>query len=100
MEAKTMKNLVSEIKDIISLELAEKEKRERKVLDSDVAAILGIRPSILAISKNRNKILYKEIAVFCCLRKLSLNLLLFSQSAESLVQNSHRYECKKYGLSA
>ena len=95
-----MKNLVDEMKDIISLEIETREHKSRKILDSDLADALGVSPSILATSKNRGKILYSEIAIFCAVRKLSLNLLLFSQSAESLVENSHKYECKKYGLCA
>lgn len=99
MKIKSMKELVSEMKDIISLEVEAREGKPRKILDKDLSEALGVSPSVLGTSKNREKILYSEIAVFCAIRKISLNLLLFSQSAESLVESSHRYECHKYGLS-
>jgi DNA-binding Xre family transcriptional regulator len=51
--------IIEKIKDIISTEIG-----NRKVLNKDVANALGITPENLSILKKRNKIPFKEIALF------------------------------------
>ncbi len=95
---RTMSEITQEIKSIISLEVEESEIKSRKVLDIDVAKVLGISPSVLATSKNRNKMLYEEIILFCGIRALCANTLLLNQSPESLILESNKYLCHKYSL--
>lgn len=94
----SMNTIVEELKTILFLDVAEKEGKGRKIKDKELASELGIDPSILAVSKSRGKILYEEIAQFCAKRSISINTLLFSQSAESLIKNTSKYELYKYLL--
>ena len=54
------------------------EKRE-KVKDKDMAKALGLTPQYFAVIKRRNKIPYKEIALFCKKNRLSINWILLKQ---------------------
>ena len=92
---KTMKEIVEDIKDIISVELKAKNGK-KTVLDKDVAQALNVEPNLLAIAKARSKVLYKEVIEFCAVRKICVNTLLFSQNVKSLEQNTDQYLMKKY----
>lgn len=92
---KTMKEIVEDIKDIISIEL-KTQKNKKTVLDKDVAYALNIEPNLLALAKARSKVLYKEVIEFCASRKICVNTLLFSQNVKSLEPNTDQYLMKKY----
>lgn len=94
----TMSEVVEEIKNIISLDIEQKEGKNRKVKDKDVAKYLSVDPLNLASAKFRGKILFKEIAEFCAKKKISINTLLFNQSVESLESNTNKYFMSKYFL--
>ena len=91
----SMKEITEEIKNIISIEVAKDGKR---VKDADVARALDISPQLLATAKNRGKILFNEIAVFCANKKIAINTLLFGQDPKSLEDNTNKYLMYKYCL--
>jgi len=91
----TMKEIVEEIKNIISIEVQNEGKR---VKDADVARALDVSPQLLATAKNRGKVLFKEVSAFCAKKKIAINTLLFSQDPKSLESNTEKYLMYKYCL--
>lgn len=83
--------IIEKIKDIISTEVG-----NRKVLNKDVANALGITPENLSILKKRNKIPFKEIALFCAKRKISINWLLFDQTIDSIADETEKFSQIRY----
>ena len=83
--------VVERLKDILSEDVGNK-----KVYDKDVADHLDISAASFATMKRRNRIPYEEIVAFCSKRKISINWLLFNQSADSLVETTNRYQYIKY----
>jgi SOS-response transcriptional repressor LexA len=83
--------IIEKIKDIISQEIG-----NRKVLNKDVANALGVTPENLSILKKRNKIPFKEIAIFCAKRKISINWLLFDQSIDSIASETEKFSQIRY----
>ncbi|WP_024790579.1 MULTISPECIES: S24 family peptidase [unclassified Lebetimonas] len=83
--------IIEKIKDIISNEVG-----DRKVLNKDVANVLGITPENLSILKKRNKIPFKEIALFCAKRKISINWLLFDQSIDAIATETEKFSEIRY----
>ena len=78
------------IKEILSSEF------EGKVKDADVARALGVGAGALATLKSRDSLPLEEIAAFCAKRRVSINWVLFNQSAASLVENTERYSFARY----
>lgn len=91
---KTMREIVEDIKDIISNEVI------GKVQDNNVADVLGTTRGALATAKSRNVIMYQNISEFCAKRSIAINFLLFGQLAESLIQSTNRFELKRYDLAS
>jgi len=83
--------IIEKIKDIISEEVGEK-----KVLNKDVAKVLGITPEHLSVLKKRNKIPFEELAYFCAKRKISLNWLLFDQQIENIATETEKFSKIRY----
>lgn len=92
------KEIIEEVKNIISSEIQKKEGKGRKIKDSDVATALGVSSQLLATHKHRGQILFEEVADFCARKSISINTLLYDQSAESLVMNTDKYLLFKYCL--
>lgn len=88
---KTFSEVVESIKDIICEELPGK-----KVLDKDVAALLGISQMNFATLKKRNRIPFEELLDFCAKRSISINWLLYGQSPESLIEPTNRFFMVRY----
>ena len=95
---KNFKEIIEEVKNIISSEIMKKEGKGRKIKDSDVATALQVSPQLLATHKHRGQIMYEQIADFCARKSISINTLLYGQSAESLVSNTDKYLLFKYCL--
>ncbi|MBL0686543.1 MAG: LexA family transcriptional regulator [Sulfurospirillum sp.] len=81
------KEILNRIKDILSDEI-----KDRKIFDKDVALALNLNQVTLATMKSRSKIPYKEILEFCALRKISINWLMFNQMAQSIANESEKFE--------
>jgi len=94
----TMREIVEELKNIISTGIKENEGIERKIKDADVAKALGVNSQLLATAKNRGKILFEQISEFCARKGICINTLLFGQSTESLVAPTNKYLIYKYCL--
>ena len=88
---KSFKEVVEEIKDIISSEIPGK-----KVFDKDVAKALDITQMNFATMKKREKIPFEELLNFCAKRSISINWLLYNQSPESLVEATNQFYMVRY----
>lgn len=84
-------DIVEEIKNIISPELA-----PRKVFDKDVAEALGISQMNFATMKKRDKIPFNELLDFCAKKAISINWMLYGQSPESLIEATNKFYMIKY----
>jgi len=91
---KDMKEILETLKDVMSLE------NEGKIFDKDLADALGMTSVNLATKKKRNQIPYAEISSFCAKRRIAINFILFSQSAESLVEKTDIYEMHHFGIAS
>jgi hypothetical protein len=76
---KNFDEIIENMKDIVSFNV------KGAVLDSAIANELGVSSGLLATNKSRNKVMYEELLVWCAKKKISINSLLFEQSAESLI---------------
>lgn len=83
--------VIERIRDVISQEIG-----RGRVMDRDVARALDLTPGNLATLKSRDRLPMESIAAFCAKRRISINWLLFDQSAESLVANTEKYAYVRY----
>jgi SOS-response transcriptional repressor LexA len=83
--------IMDKIKSILTVELG-----KDKILNKEVANVLGISPENLSMLKKRGKIPYEEIAYFCAKRKISINWILFDQNSEEIIHNTDRFSIIKY----
>lgn len=90
----SMKEIVENIKDIISTET------QGRVNDGSVAESLGCSRGALATAKSRNVIMYQQISEFCAKRRIAINAILFSQLVDSLVEPTSAYEIGHFGLAS
>ncbi len=88
---KSLPEIIDEIKDILSTELA-----KNKVFDKDVANALGIKDISLASLKKRNSIPFVKLLDFCASRSISINTMLYNQSPESIVEATNSVYRVKY----
>lgn len=86
-----LKDILPKIKDIISHEIG-----NRKVLDKDVASALNINQTTFATLKNRDKIPFEEILLFCAKKKISINWLLFNQVTDSISETTEKFARIRY----
>ncbi|GHV01054.1 transcriptional regulator [Campylobacterota bacterium] len=82
--------VLNRIRDVISHEV------NGRVRDQDVAQALGLKAGNLATLKSRDRLPIDEIALFCAKRRISINWMLFDQSAASLVENTEKYSFVRY----
>lgn len=82
--------VIDRLRDVISGEAG------GKVADREVAEALGITSGNLATLKSRARLPFEAIANFCAKRAISINWVLFDQSAESLVTNTDKYTYVRY----
>ena len=66
--------------------LLHQESGKEKILDREIAAILGLEAQYFAVIKRRNKIPYEALAHYCHQHNISLNWLLFAQGAQNLTK--------------
>ena len=64
-------SIIKELKQFIS------KKNTKKILDKDVASILGISQARFATIKRRNRIPYENLILFCKKENLCSNELFF-----------------------
>ncbi|ADG92761.1 putative phage repressor [Arcobacter nitrofigilis DSM 7299] len=83
--------IIEKLKDILS-----QEHGNKKVLDKDVAAALGIEETNFRKQKHRNSIPYFEIMSFLAKRNISINWFFFNQLPESLIESTSNYIILKY----
>ena len=69
------KTIITKLKEIITQQL----QTDKKVLDKDIAAALGIKPSALASHKSRDKPPYKAILTYCHNNRLDIRKILFDE---------------------
>lgn len=85
-----VEEVLERIKGILASEI------DGRVKDADAARALGITAGALAVLKNRDRLPIEEIAAFCAKRRVSINWVLFDQSAASLVENTEKYSFARY----
>lgn len=82
--------VMERIRDVISGE------KDGRVMDRDVAKALDLTSGNLATLKSRDRLPIEAIAAFCAKRSISINWILFNQSAESVVKNTERFAYVRY----
>lgn len=82
--------VMERIRDVISGE------KDGKVMDRDVAKALSLTSGNLATLKSRNRLPFEAIADFCAIRSISINWILFDQSAKSVVKNTEQFAYVRY----
>jgi hypothetical protein len=82
--------VLDRVKEVLSSEI------EGRVRDADAARALGISAGAFATLKNRDRLPFEEIAVFCAKKRVSINWVLFNQNAQSLVENTEKYSFARY----
>lgn len=92
---RTARELINEIKSIISEDIG-----ERKVLDKDAAHAIGISATQIATYINRDQIPFQAVLDFAAKKCISINTLLYNQSYDSLKKSTEKYDVSHYGLSA
>ncbi|MDR2153200.1 MAG: helix-turn-helix domain-containing protein [Helicobacteraceae bacterium] len=88
---KRVEEVLERIREIIA-----SEANGKRVKDADIARELGVSAGALATLKNRDRLPIEEIAAFCAKRRVSINWVLFNQSAASLVENTEKYSFARY----
>lgn len=83
--------IIEKIKDIISKEIG-----DRKVLNKDVAKVLGITPENLSILKSRNRVPYEEVLYFCAKKRISINWMLFEQDVDYIKDQTEKFSTVRY----
>ena len=70
------KTILTKLKDIINQQV----QTDKKVLDKQVAKVLGIKPITFASYKNKNKLPYKAILTYCHNNRLDVRKILFNDT--------------------
>ena len=83
--------IIEKLKDILS-----DDGKNGKVFYKDVANSLQLSQANFATMKNRGKIPFSNILIFCAKKKISINWLLYDQNPGSLVDTTDKYWIKYY----
>ena len=92
------KEVIEIIKDCICVEMKNKGTCKGPVLDQTVAKQIQLSSSAMATAKSRNVIPFEAISVWCAKNKIAINSILFSQSVESLIDNTNEMVLNRYQI--
>jgi DNA-binding Xre family transcriptional regulator len=66
--------IIKRLKSVLS------NNNTQKIYDKDIAAALGLEAQYFTVMKKRKKIPFREIAIFCNKKEISINWILFESN--------------------